>query len=117
MSIANQQTLAKLGAENRPLILEKESYVPCASRFLRFIYNKQGEGELMMNSIDNGPYIRKEIADPNDATKTILKLINKLSQQNQNQCYADIKVMNYILQGIPNDIYNSVDACKDAQTM
>nr|GEY23600.1 hypothetical protein [Tanacetum cinerariifolium] len=25
--------------------------------------------------------------------------------------------MNYILQGIPNDIYNSVDACKDAKTM
>ncbi|GJV83946.1 hypothetical protein Tco_1523844 [Tanacetum coccineum] len=29
----------------------------------------------------------------------------------------DIKVMNCILQGIPNDIYNYVDACKDAQTM
>ncbi|GJV84150.1 hypothetical protein Tco_1524048 [Tanacetum coccineum] len=27
----------------------------------------------------------------------------------------DVKVMNYILQAIPNDIYNSVDACKDAQ--
>ncbi|GJW61012.1 hypothetical protein Tco_0110347 [Tanacetum coccineum] len=40
-----------------------------------------------------------------------------MSQQNKNQYYADIKVMNYILQGIPNDIYNSVDACKDAQTM
>ncbi|GJS68421.1 hypothetical protein Tco_0682986 [Tanacetum coccineum] len=59
MSTANQQTLAELGAENRPPILEKESYVP----------------------------------------------------------WANIKVMNYILQGIPNDIYNSVDACKDAQTM
>ncbi|GJQ95497.1 hypothetical protein Tco_0006636 [Tanacetum coccineum] len=31
--------------------------------------------------------------------------------------YADIKVMNYILQGIPNDIYNFVDACEDAQGM
>ncbi|GJU44330.1 hypothetical protein Tco_1201596 [Tanacetum coccineum] len=30
---------------------------------------------------------------------------------------ADIKVLNYILQGIPNDIYNSVDACQDAQAM
>ncbi|GJV25661.1 integrase, catalytic region, zinc finger, CCHC-type containing protein [Tanacetum coccineum] len=59
MSIANQQTLAESGAENRPQILEKGSYVP----------------------------------------------------------WANIKVMNYILQGIPNDIYNSVDACKDAQTM
>nr|GEV49665.1 hypothetical protein [Tanacetum cinerariifolium] len=40
-----------------------------------------------------------------------------MSQQNKNQYYADINVMNYILQGIPNDIYNSVDASKDAQTM
>ncbi|GJW73414.1 hypothetical protein Tco_0132784 [Tanacetum coccineum] len=27
------------------------------------------------------------------------------------------KVMNYLLQGIPNDIYNSVDACQDAKIM
>ncbi|GJV44654.1 hypothetical protein Tco_1429190 [Tanacetum coccineum] len=40
-----------------------------------------------------------------------------MSSQNKNQYYADIQVMNYILQGIPIDIYNSVDACKDAQTM
>ncbi|GKA54192.1 hypothetical protein Tco_1073123 [Tanacetum coccineum] len=30
---------------------------------------------------------------------------------------GNIKVMNYILQGMPNDIYKSVDACKYAQTM
>ncbi|GJZ93518.1 hypothetical protein Tco_0665583 [Tanacetum coccineum] len=69
----------------------------------------------MRHSIDNSPYKRKEIVDPNDATKTILKPINKLSLQYQKQYYADIKVMNYILQGIPKDIYNFVDACKDAQ--
>nr|GFB17913.1 hypothetical protein [Tanacetum cinerariifolium] len=40
-----------------------------------------------------------------------------MSQQNKNQYYAYIKVMNYILQGIPNDIYNYMDACKDTQTM
>ncbi|GJZ53587.1 putative reverse transcriptase domain-containing protein [Tanacetum coccineum] len=61
------------GDENdRPLILEKGSYVPWASRFLRFLDNKREEGELMRHSID---------------------------------------------EGIPNDIYNSVDACKYAQTM
>nr|GEU50549.1 reverse transcriptase domain-containing protein [Tanacetum cinerariifolium] len=69
MSTTNQQTLAKAGSEGRPPLLEKGSYVPQASRFLRDMY------------------------------------------------YADIKVMNYIIQGIPNDIYNSVDACQDAQAM
>ncbi|GJS54358.1 hypothetical protein Tco_0627720 [Tanacetum coccineum] len=91
MLIENQQTLAKSGAANRPPILEKGRYVPWASLFLRFLDNKQGEGELMRNSIDNGPYKRKEIAYPNDDTKKILEPINKLSQQNQNQYYAYIK--------------------------
>ncbi|GKC27096.1 hypothetical protein Tco_1034390 [Tanacetum coccineum] len=66
---------------------------------------------------EDDEFCRKEIVDPNDDTKKILKPINKLSQQNQNQYYADIKVMNYILQGIPNDIYNFMDACKDVKTM
>ncbi|GKD60525.1 hypothetical protein Tco_1298034, partial [Tanacetum coccineum] len=82
-----------------------------------FLDNKWDEGEFTRHSIDKGPYKRKEITDSNDDTKTIIEPINKLSQKNQNQYYADIKVINYILQGIPNDIYNSVDACKDAQTM
>ncbi|GJR58351.1 hypothetical protein Tco_1500513 [Tanacetum coccineum] len=60
------------GTEGRPLILEKGSYVPWASQFLRFLDNRREEGVLMQNSIDNG---------------------------------------------IPNDIYNSVDACGDAQGM
>ncbi|GJS12928.1 retrovirus-related pol polyprotein from transposon TNT 1-94 [Tanacetum coccineum] len=40
-----------------------------------------------------------------------------MSAQNKAQYFADIRVMIYILQGIPNDIYNFVDACPDAQTM
>ncbi|GJY87207.1 hypothetical protein Tco_0501835 [Tanacetum coccineum] len=40
-----------------------------------------------------------------------------MSAQNKAQYFADIMVMNYILQGIPDDIYNYVDACLDAQTM
>ncbi|GKE36401.1 hypothetical protein Tco_1459806, partial [Tanacetum coccineum] len=83
----------------------------------RFLDNKREEGELMRHSIDNDTYQRKEIADPNNNTQTILEPINKLSLQHQKQYYADINVMYYILQGIPNDIYNSVDACKDDKTM
>ncbi|GKA58126.1 hypothetical protein Tco_0757314 [Tanacetum coccineum] len=91
MSIANQQTLAESGAEGRPLILEKGSYVPWASQFLRFLDNKRGEGELIRNSIDNGPYIRKEIVDLKDDTKKILKPIKDISVEYKNQYYADIK--------------------------
>ncbi|GJZ18692.1 putative ribonuclease H-like domain-containing protein [Tanacetum coccineum] len=91
MSTANQQTLTESGAESRPSILEKGSYVPWACRFLRFLDNKREEGQLMRHSIDNGPYKRKEIVDLNDDTQTILEPIKKLSPQDQKQYYADIK--------------------------
>ncbi|GKE06021.1 hypothetical protein Tco_1398039 [Tanacetum coccineum] len=72
------------------------------------------EGVLMRNSMDKGPYKWKEIADPNDAKKTMYEPITDLSTKDREQYYADIKDMNYILQGIPNYIYNFVDACEDA---
>ncbi|GKD45144.1 hypothetical protein Tco_1269789 [Tanacetum coccineum] len=106
MSTANQQTLAELGASDRPPILEKGSHVPWASRFLRFLDNKREEGELMRRSIDKGPYKRKEIVDPNDNSQKIFEPIKDLSTDDQKQYYAYIKVMNYIHQGTPNDIYN-----------
>ncbi|GJV74021.1 hypothetical protein Tco_1494016, partial [Tanacetum coccineum] len=91
MYTANQQTLAESRDESRPPTLEKGSYAPWESRFLRFLDNKRGKGELMRHSIDNGPYKRKEIVDPNDDAQTILKPIKKLSPQDQNKYYAAIK--------------------------
>ncbi|GJR84038.1 hypothetical protein Tco_0154823 [Tanacetum coccineum] len=38
-----------------------------------------------------------------------------MTTANKSQYIADVKVMNYLLQAIPNDIYNSVDACKNAK--
>ncbi|GKD34888.1 hypothetical protein Tco_1250397 [Tanacetum coccineum] len=54
MSTVNQQTLAESGASDRPSILEKGSYVPWASQFLRLLDNKKEEGELMRHSNDKG---------------------------------------------------------------
>ncbi|GJU85101.1 hypothetical protein Tco_1292647 [Tanacetum coccineum] len=117
MSTANQQTLAESGASDRPSILEKGSYVPWASWFLRFLENKREGGELMKHSIFEGSYKKKDIPDSNNELKTIYEPISKMSAQNKAQYFADIMVMKYILQGIPNDINNSVDACLDAQTI
>ncbi|GKC68388.1 hypothetical protein Tco_1100986, partial [Tanacetum coccineum] len=85
--------------------------------YLRFLDNKREEGELTWLLFDKGPYKRKEIVDPNNNSQKILEPIKYLSTEDQKQYYADIKVMNYILQGIPNDIYNSVEAFNDAQNM
>ncbi|GJY04787.1 integrase, catalytic region, zinc finger, CCHC-type containing protein [Tanacetum coccineum] len=69
----------------------------------------------MRDSIFKGPYKRKDIPDPNNESETIPEPISKMSKPNKEQYFADIRVMNYILQGISNDIYNFVDACLDAK--
>ncbi|GKE11761.1 hypothetical protein Tco_1415312 [Tanacetum coccineum] len=115
---SNQQTLADSGANERPPILERGNYIPWESRFRRFLDNKLKEGERMWNSIQNGPYVRPMIPNPDDAeningtVKQILEPLSKMTEGNKKQYIADVKVMNYPLQAIPNDIYNLVDACK-----
>ncbi|GJT74492.1 hypothetical protein Tco_1041217 [Tanacetum coccineum] len=117
MSTSNQQTLADSGANERPPMLEKGNYIPWESRFRMFLDNKLDDGERMWNSIHNGPYKRQMILHPDNDQQTILEPLSKMTEGNKKQYIADVKVMNYLLQAIPNDIYNSVDACKNAKDM
>nr|GEW98967.1 putative reverse transcriptase domain-containing protein [Tanacetum cinerariifolium] len=66
----------------------------------------------MWCSIEKGPYERQRLIDPD---KTIPEPIVKMTEANKKQYFKDVKVMNYLLQAIPNDIYNFMDACKDAK--
>nr|GEV07696.1 hypothetical protein [Tanacetum cinerariifolium] len=40
-----------------------------------------------------------------------------MTEGNKKQYIADVKVMNYLLQAIPTDIYNLVDTCKNTKEM
>ncbi|GJY60565.1 hypothetical protein Tco_0461222 [Tanacetum coccineum] len=71
----------------------------------------------MWNSIQNGPYQRPMIPNPDNTQQQILEPLSKMTEGNKKQYIADVRVMNYLLQAIPNDIYNSVDACKNAKEM
>ncbi|GJZ18402.1 hypothetical protein Tco_0554525 [Tanacetum coccineum] len=124
MSTSNQQTLADSRANKRPPMLERENYIPWESRFRRFLDNKlkreMAGGRLRWNGAgasENGPYVRPMIPNPHDIAKQILKPLSKMTIANKSQYIADVKVMNYLLQAIPNDIYNSVDACKNTKEM
>ncbi|GJR93966.1 hypothetical protein Tco_0266140 [Tanacetum coccineum] len=64
-----------------------------------------------------GAYKRPMIANPYNTTKRIFEPLSKMTEGNKKQYIANVKVMNYLLQAIPNDIYNSVDACKNAKDM
>nr|GEX04447.1 hypothetical protein [Tanacetum cinerariifolium] len=49
--------------------------------------------------------------------RLIIEPLSKMTKINKKQYIADVRVMNYLLQAIPNDIYNSVDVCKNAKKM
>ncbi|GJS20360.1 hypothetical protein Tco_0448992 [Tanacetum coccineum] len=66
MSTSNQQTLADSGANDRPPMLERGNYIPWERRFRRFLDNKLEDGERMWNLIQNGPYERPVIPNPDN---------------------------------------------------
>ncbi|GKA46533.1 hypothetical protein Tco_0739416 [Tanacetum coccineum] len=83
--MSTQQDIYVVGSENRPHMLNKENYVPWSSRLLRYAKSRPN-GNLIYNSIINGPYVSEMIS---------------LNQT--------------ILLGLPKDIYAAVDSCKTAQ--
>ncbi|GJY67772.1 hypothetical protein Tco_0470754 [Tanacetum coccineum] len=95
--------------------LRKGNYILWESRFRRFLDNKLEEGDRMWRSIRKGPYKRPIIPNPDNTNEQILEPLSKMTEGNKKQYIADVKVMNYLLQAIPNDIYNSVDECKNAK--
>nr|GEW41911.1 retrovirus-related Pol polyprotein from transposon TNT 1-94 [Tanacetum cinerariifolium] len=61
--MSTQQDIYAAGSENRPLMLNKENYVPWSSRLLRYSKSRPN-GKLIHNSIINGPYVRRMIPEP-----------------------------------------------------
>ncbi|GJR93268.1 hypothetical protein Tco_0265442 [Tanacetum coccineum] len=115
MSMSNQQTQADSGANERPSMIKKGNYILLESRFRRFLDNKLEDGEKMWCSIEKGPYVRPMIPNSDHTNEQILEPLFKMNKGNKKQYIVDVRVMNYLLQVIPNDIYNSVDACKNAK--
>ncbi|GJW37157.1 hypothetical protein Tco_0060077, partial [Tanacetum coccineum] len=72
---SNQQTLADPGANERPPMLEKGNYIPWESRFRRPM-----------------------VVDPIHPTVPMLEPLSKMTEGNMKQYFADVRVMNYLLQ-------------------
>nr|GEZ50758.1 putative reverse transcriptase domain-containing protein [Tanacetum cinerariifolium] len=53
------------GSKSRPPMLNKENYVPWSSHLIRYAKSRPN-GKLIHNSILNGPYVRRMIAEPGD---------------------------------------------------
>ncbi|GJV14958.1 integrase, catalytic region, zinc finger, CCHC-type containing protein [Tanacetum coccineum] len=86
-----QQSLANVGSETRPPMLERGSYIPWASKFRRYINRKRENQKWINKALDEGDALL--------------------------HYDAEMELMNLILLSILNDIYNSVDACTSAKDM
>nr|GEX93355.1 ribonuclease H-like domain-containing protein [Tanacetum cinerariifolium] len=65
-----RERLAGSGFESRPPMLNKENYVPWSSRLLWYAKSRPN-GKLIHNSILNGPYVRRMIAEPGDGERDV----------------------------------------------
>nr|GFD39913.1 ribonuclease H-like domain-containing protein [Tanacetum cinerariifolium] len=56
-----QQDIYAAGLENRPPMLNKDNYVPWSSHIIRYARSRPN-GKMIVDSIKNGPYVRRMIA-------------------------------------------------------
>ncbi|GJW06346.1 hypothetical protein Tco_1568769 [Tanacetum coccineum] len=111
-----QQSLADAGSETRPPMLERGSYIPWASRFRRYINQKRENQKWLNKALDEGPY-QFQMFVPSDSTVPKLQTTEDLQGDALLHYDAEMELMNLIPLSIPNEIYNSVDACTTAKEM
>ncbi|GJS66312.1 retrovirus-related pol polyprotein from transposon TNT 1-94 [Tanacetum coccineum] len=109
-----QQSLADAGSETRPPMLERGSYIPWASRFRRYLNRERDNRKWLLKALDEGPYVFKNFI-PEGSTIPRLQTAKDLEGDDLLLHDAEMEVMNMILLSIPNEIYNSIDACTSAK--
>ncbi|GJW71416.1 hypothetical protein Tco_0128333 [Tanacetum coccineum] len=115
-STTHQQSLANAGSETRPSMLERDNYIPWASRFKRYLNRKRENRKWLKKAIDEGLYEFKNYTPP-DSKTPMMQTEDVLTGDDLKHYEAKIEAMNLILISIPNEIYNSVDACTSAKAM
>ncbi|GKB79712.1 hypothetical protein Tco_0946607 [Tanacetum coccineum] len=97
-------------------MLERGSYIPWASCFRRYLNRKRETRKWLNKAIDEGPYEFK-VFTPSETEAPRMQKEEDLRGDDLKHYEAEIEAMNLILISIPNDIYNSMDACTTAKAM
>ncbi|GJX48332.1 hypothetical protein Tco_0273522 [Tanacetum coccineum] len=104
--IGQKNTLAEymilFGADNRPLMLDKDLYDSWKSRMELYMQNREHK-RMILESVKHGPLLWPTIEE-NRVTRT--KKYAKLSTIEKIQADCDLKATNIILQGLPSGIYS-----------
>nr|GEY45933.1 hypothetical protein [Tanacetum cinerariifolium] len=119
--MSTQQDIYAAGSENRPPMLNKDIYASWSSRLLHYVKSKPN-GKLLVNSIQNSPYVRRMIHEPDDPNSvpavdeyTHEQTDDELTKKKVKQMEANDQAIQTILMGLSEDIYAAVDSCDTAQ--
>nr|GEY20843.1 ribonuclease H-like domain-containing protein [Tanacetum cinerariifolium] len=69
--MSTQQDIYAVGSENRPPMLNKDNYVLWSSRIIWYARSRPN-GKMIVDSIENGPYVRRMIATPGEPNLHVL---------------------------------------------
>nr|GEV94592.1 retrovirus-related Pol polyprotein from transposon TNT 1-94 [Tanacetum cinerariifolium] len=102
-------------------MLNKDNYVPWSSRIIRYARSRPN-GKMIVDSIENGPYVRRMIATPGEPDLPIPvpksfheQTDEELTETDIKRIDADDQAIQTILLGLPEDVYAAVDSCETAK--
>ncbi|GKE39357.1 hypothetical protein Tco_1462762 [Tanacetum coccineum] len=114
-----------VGSRDRPPMLETRRYPQWQSRFLRYI-DTRPNGDTLRKCILEGPYQPTTVTIPTvPATenslvvleRTTVETILTMSPKNKAHYELEKEAIHLLLNGIGDEIYSTVDACKIAHEM
>nr|GEU50482.1 hypothetical protein [Tanacetum cinerariifolium] len=119
--MSTQQDIYAAGLKNRPPMLNKDNCVPWSSRIIRYAMSRPN-GKMIVDSIENGPYVRRMIATPREPDLHVPvpesfheQTGEELTENDIKRMDADDQAIQTILLGLPKDVYAVVDSCKTAK--
>nr|GEV26006.1 hypothetical protein [Tanacetum cinerariifolium] len=87
-----------------------------------FWFSARPNGKMIVDSIENGPYVRRMIATPGEPDLLIpvpesfhKQTDEELTETDIKRMDADDQAIQIILLGLPEDIYAAVDSCETAK--
>nr|GEU33117.1 retrovirus-related Pol polyprotein from transposon TNT 1-94 [Tanacetum cinerariifolium] len=117
--MSTQQDIYATGSENRPPMLNKDNYVPWSSCIIRYARSNK---KLIIDSIENVPYVRRMIATPGEPDLPVLvpesfheQTDEELTETDIKQMDADDQSIQTILLGLPEDVYAAIDSYETAK--
>ncbi|GJV22523.1 hypothetical protein Tco_1371543 [Tanacetum coccineum] len=111
MSLSLAENVIGAGANNRPPMLDKTMYSSWASRMLLYIRGKEN-GKLLVDLVLNGPFKYGTFTVLGTQTTPAIvreRTYDKLTYAEKIHESCEIKAINIVLQGLPQDIYNMVN--------